>query len=200
MKKLAITAAAVLAAAFLGTGTAHALVPGVDIMDTEVGYGYNAAKDGIHSAHIEIKPIPKVVVGAGYRHWNHAGNETDVYAKYKIGHLYIGAGNRNYYDRDAKLFGLIEGRANVLGPVDAYAGLKVSSEEREYKAGLQLDLVPTSFDVDVNYTYYDRDDVKNEGALASASTITSKSHKKRLHAADCVQSFFIFYIAEIIRQ
>lgn len=64
MKKLAITAAAVLAAAFLGTGTAHALVPGVDIMDTEVGYGYNAAKDGIHSAHIEIKPIPKVVVGA----------------------------------------------------------------------------------------------------------------------------------------
>ena len=61
MKKLAITAAAVLAAVFLGTGTAHALVPGVDIMDTEVGYGYNAAKDGIHSAHIEIKPIPKVV-------------------------------------------------------------------------------------------------------------------------------------------
>lgn len=165
MKKLAITAAAVLAAAFLGTGTAHALVPGVDIMDTEVGYGYNAAKDGIHSAHIEIKPIPKVVVGAGYRHWNHAGNETDVYAKYKIGHLYIGAGNRNYYDRDAKLFGLVEGRANVLGPVDAYAGLKVSSEEREYKAGLQLDLVPTSFDVDVNYTYYDRDDVKNKGGL-----------------------------------
>lgn len=156
---------AVLALAFLGTGTAHALVPGVDIMDTEVGYGYNATKDGIHSAHIEIKPIPKVVVGAGYRHWNHAGNETDVYAKYKIGHLYIGAGNRNYYDRDAKLFGLIEGRANVLGPVDAYAGLKVSSEEREYKAGLQLDLVPTSFDVDVNYTYYDRDDVKNEGGL-----------------------------------
>ena len=165
MKKLAITAAAVLAAVFLGTGTAHALVPGVDIMDTEVGYGYNAAKDGIHSAHIEIKPIPKEVVGAGYRHWNHAGNETDVYAKYKIGHLYIGAGNRNYYDRDAKLFGLVEGRANVLGPVDAYAGLKVSSEEREYKAGLQLDLVPTSFDVDVNYTYYDRDDVKNEGGL-----------------------------------
>lgn len=169
-------------------------------MDTEVGYGYNAAKDGIHSAHIEIKPIPKVVVGAGYRHWNHAGNETDVYAKYKIGHLYIGAGNRNYYDRDAKLFGLIEGRANVLGPVDAYAGLKVSSEEREYKAGLQLDLVPTSFDVDVNYTYYDRDDVKNEGALASASTITSKSHKK-----DCMQQiacslFLFFYIAEIIRQ
>ena len=52
MKKLAITAAAVLAAAFLGTGTAHALVPGVDIMDTEVGYGYKAAQDGLHSPQI----------------------------------------------------------------------------------------------------------------------------------------------------
>ena len=71
-------------------------------------------------------------------------------------------GNRNYYDRDSKLYGLIEGRANVLGPVDAYAGLKVSSEEQEYKVGLQLDLVPTSFDLDVNYTYYDRDNVDDE--------------------------------------
>ena len=166
MKKLAITAAAVLAAAFLGTGTAHALVPGVDIMDTEVGYGYNAAKDGIHSAHIEIKPIPKVVVGAEYRHWNHAGNEMDVYAKYKIGHLYIGAGNRNYYDRDAKLFGLVEGRANVLGPVDAYAGLKVSSEEREYK--------------------------ERRRPWRRPQLSLLRSIKKRLHAADCVQSFFIF--------
>lgn len=154
-----------LAAVFLGTGTAHALVPGVDIMDTEVGYGYNAAKDGIHSAHIEIKPIPKVVVGAEYRHWNHAGNETDVYAKYKIGHSISAQATETIMTEMQNFFGLVEGRANVLGPVDAYAGLKVSSEEREYKAGLQLDLVPASFDVDVNYTYYDRDDVKNEGGL-----------------------------------
>lgn len=159
MKKILCMAAAL---ALAGTGMAGAFG---GIMDTEVGYGYNSAADGIHSAHIEVKPIPKLAVGAEYRHWNNRGNETDVYAKYKIGHVYVGAGNRNYYDRDAKMFGLIEGKANVLGPLDAYAGLLVSSEERQYKAGLALDLVPTSFDIDVNYTYYDRDDMDNEGGI-----------------------------------
>ena len=144
-----------------GLYSAQALVPG-GLMNTEIGYGYNGAKDGIHSAHIEIAPLNKIVLGAEYRHWNHGGNETDIYAKYKLGNIYLGVGNRNYYDRDSKLYGLIEGRANVLGPVDAYAGLKVSSEEQEYKVGLQLDLVPTSFDLDVNYTYYDRDNVDDE--------------------------------------
>lgn len=97
--------AAVLALA--GTGMAGAFG---GIMDTEVGYGYNSAADGIHSAHIEVKPIPKLAVGAEYRHWNNRGNETDVYAKYKVGHFYVGAGNRNYYDRDARMYGLIEGK------------------------------------------------------------------------------------------
>lgn len=144
---------------------AWALVPGVDLLDTEVGYNYNNAADGIHSAHIEISPLNKVAVGAEYRHWNHRGNETDIYAKYKIGRVYFGVGNRNYYDRDAKLFGMIGGKARILGPLDAYAGLKVSSEEREYKAGLNLNLVPTSLDLDVNYTYYDRDHTDNEDGV-----------------------------------
>ena len=193
MKKLAITAAAVLAAVFLGTGTAHALVPGVDIMDTEVGYGYNAAKDGIHSAHIEIKPIPKVVVGAEYRHWNHAGNETDVYAKYKIGHLYIGAGNRNYYDRDAKLFGLVEGRANVLGPVDMQASkypaknanTKQDSSSISYRHRLMwMSTTPTMTEMMS----------RTKAALASASTITSKSHKKKTACSRLRAVFFYFFI------
>ncbi len=160
MKKMIGMAAAL--ALLSGGLTAYALVPGMDI---EAGYGYNTAKDGIHQVHVAITPIPKLTVGAEARHWNHGGNETDIYGKYKIGQLYVGLGNRNYYDRDARLFGLVEGRTNVLGPLDAYAGLKVSSEEIEYKAGLQLDLVPTAFDVDLNYTYYDRDDVKNEGGV-----------------------------------
>lgn len=160
MKK--IIGAAVALALLSGGLTAQALVPGVDI---ETGYGYNTAKDGIHQFHVAVTPIPKLTVGAEARHWNHGGNETDVYGKYRLGQIYVGLGNRNYYDRDARMYGLIEGRTRVLGPVDAYAGLKVSSEEREYKAGLQLDLVPTSFDVDLNYTYYDRDDVKDEGGV-----------------------------------
>ena len=155
MKKL-LFAAAVLTV-FSGAYSAQALIPGVPVLETEVGYGYNGAKDGIHSAHIEISPVSKVIVGAEYRHWNHGGNETDIYAKYKLGHVYLGLGNRNYYDRDAKVYGLLEGRTNVIGPLDAYGGLKLSSEEREYKVGLRLGLVPTSFDLDVNYTYYDRD-------------------------------------------
>lgn len=160
MKK--IIGAAVALALLSGGLTAQALVPGVDI---ETGYGYNTAKNGIHQFHVAVTPIPKLTVGAEARHWNHGGNETDVYGKYRLGQIYVGLGNRNYYDRDARMYGLIEGRTRVLGPVDAYAGLKVSSEEREYKAGLQLDLVPTSFDVDLNYTYYDRDDVKDEGGV-----------------------------------
>lgn len=193
MKKI-VCMAAVLALA--GTGMAGAFG---GIMDTEVGYGYNSAADGIHSAHIEVKPIPKVAVGAEYRHWNNRGNETDVYAKYKIGHFYVGAGNRNYYDRDARLFGLIEGKANVLGPLDAYAGLLVSSEERQYKAGLKLDLVPTAFDIDVNYTYYDRDDIDNEGGLGVGLNYHSDEIAKRavkkgtfLHCSFCVIPEVIF--------
>ena len=148
----------------IGSGlyTAQALVPGIPFLETEAGYGYNTAKDGIHSAHIEIAPVKKVILGAEYRHWNRGGNETDIYAKYKLDHVYLGLGNRNYYDRDAKLYGLVEGRANILGPLDGYAGVKLSSVEKEYKVGLQLDIVPTDFDLDVNYTYYDRDNTKNE--------------------------------------
>lgn len=172
MKKI-LCMAAVLALA--GTGMAGAFG---GIMDTEAGYGYNSAADGIHSAHIEVKPIPKLAVGAEYRHWNNRGNETDVYAKYKVGHFYVGAGNRNYYDRDARMYGLIEGKTNVLGPLDAYAGLLVSSAERQYKAGLALDLVPTSFDIDVNYTYYDRDDVDNESGVG----VGLNYHSERLTA------------------
>lgn len=159
MKKILILAAVL---ALTGAGSAFAIG---GIMDVEAGYNYKTAADGIHGGHLEIRPVPKLAIGAEYRHWNHRGDETDVYAKYKIGRIYLGAGSRNYYDRDAKMFGMVEGRANVVGPLDAYAGLLVSSEERQYKAGLQLDLVPTSLDLDVNYTYYDRDDIDNEGGI-----------------------------------
>lgn len=163
MKKTVV----LLALPLMLAGGVHgwAFSPTLGLMNTEVGYTYNNAADGVHGAHIEISPLNKVAIGAEYRHWNHRGNETDIYAKYKIGRVYFGIGNRNYYDRDAKLFGMVGGKANLLGPLDAYAGLKVSSEEREYRAGLNLNLVPTSLDVDVNYTYYDRDHIDHEGGV-----------------------------------
>lgn len=159
MKKLVVAGSLLLA--LTGATSAHAIA-GTGIMDVEAGYGYSNAKDGIHALHVEVKPIPKVAVGAEYRHWNHAGNETDIYGKYKLGKVYLGVGARDYYNAGTKIYGLVEGRTKVLGPVDAYAGLKVSEIEREYKAGVNVNLVPTSFDVDLNYTYYDRDDEKNE--------------------------------------
>ena len=94
MKKLLFTAAVLTV--FSGAYSAQALIPGVPVLETEVGYGYNGAKDGIHSAHIEISPVSKVIVGAEYRHWNHGGNETDIYAKYKLGHVYLGIAYRLY--------------------------------------------------------------------------------------------------------
>ena len=136
MKKILILAGVL---ALSGAGSAFAIG---GIMDIDAGYSYNTAADGIHGGHLEIKPIPKLAIGAEYRHCNNRGDETDIYAKYKIGNIYVGAGS-----------------------LDAYAGLLVSGEERQYKAGLQLDIVPTSFDLDVNYTYYDRDDIDNEGGI-----------------------------------
>ncbi len=161
MKKLLLCTAVL--AAFTGVGATHAM--GLGILDTEVGYSYNGAKDGIHAAHIEVTPFDKVTVGAEFRHWKHAGDETDIYAKYHIGKFYVGLGNRNYYDRDAKIFGMVGAKTQLVGPLDAYAGLKVSSEEREYRAGFQLDVIPSTIDVDLNYTYYDRDDTKNEDGI-----------------------------------
>lgn len=157
-----------LAAAALLMGGAYTVsaapVTYVGTLSGNIGYEYNGAKDGVHSVYAEFSPAPKVVVGAEVRDWVNNGHETDVYAKYRLGHFYVGAGNRNYYDRDARTYGLVEGMTNVAPGLDGYASLKVSSEEREYKAGVVYDLLP-AVDLDFNYTYYDRDDSHNEDGL-----------------------------------
>jgi opacity protein-like surface antigen len=153
--------------AFLAAGAATvsaAPVTYVGAPGGNIGYEYNGAKDGVHSVYMEIAPIPKVVLGAEFRDWNDEGHETDVYAKYRLGHFYVGVGNRNYYDRDAKVYGLVEGMTNIAPRLDAYASLKASSEEKEYKAGVTYDLLP-QIDLDVNYTYYDRDNTSNEDGV-----------------------------------
>ena len=47
MKKLLF--AATLLTVFSGAYSAQALIPGVPVLETEVGYGYNGAKDGIQT-------------------------------------------------------------------------------------------------------------------------------------------------------
>lgn len=163
MKKIVMLAAAALLAG--GAYTAEAApVTYVPAGHGNVGYSYNGANDGVHNVYLEYSPISKVVVGAEYRDWINAGNETDVYAKYRLGRVYVGVGNRNYADRDAKVYGLVEGMTNVADRLDAYGSLKLNSDEREWKAGVLYDLMP-SIDLDINYTYYDRDDAHNEDGV-----------------------------------
>lgn len=161
MKKLLILAAMLACGACTANAAPVTYVPA---NHGNIGYSYNGAKDGIHNMYLEYAPADKVVVGAEYRDWIHTGNETDIYAKYRLGHMYLGLGNRNYNDRDAKVYGLLEGMTNVAGRLDAYGSLKVSSEEREWKAGVLYDLMP-SLDLDINYTYYDRDDTHSEDGV-----------------------------------
>lgn len=163
MKKLALFAAAALLAA--GAYTADAApVTYVPAGHGNVGYTYNGARAGIHNVHVEYAPVSKVVVGVEVRDWINHGKETDIYAKYRLGRVYLGLGNRNYHDRDAHVYGLIEGMTNVAEKLDAYAGWKFSGEENEYKVGVLYDLMP-SVDIDVNYTYYDRDHVSHEDGV-----------------------------------
>ena len=163
MKKIVMLAAAALLAG--GAYTAEAApVTYVPAGHGNIGYSYNGANDGVHNMYLEYSPISKVVVGAEYRDWINAGNETDVYAKYRLGRVYLGVGNRNYADRDAKVYGLVEGMTNLADRLDAYGSLKLNSDEREWKAGVLYDLMP-SIDIDINYTYYDRDDAHNEDGV-----------------------------------
>ena len=163
MKKLILLAAAGAPAG--GAYTAQAApVTYVPALGGNVGYSYNGAADGIHNLYMEFSPLNRLVIGAEYRDWINRSDETDIYAKYRLGHMYLGLGNRNYNDRDAKTFGLVEGMTNLADRLDAYAGLKISSEEYEAKVGVLYDLAP-SFDLDINYTYYDRDHVSNEDGV-----------------------------------
>lgn len=162
MKKIMmLAAAALLAGAYTASAAPVTYVPGGH---GNIGYSYNSSADGIHNAYLEFSPISKVVLGAEYRDWINRPNETDVYAKYRLGRVYLGVGSRNYNDRDAATFGLVEGMTNIADRLDGYAGLKLSSEEHEMKVGVLYDLAP-SVDVDVNYTYYDRDHTDNEDGV-----------------------------------
>lgn len=163
--KKALILGMTFAAAVLAGNAQAAPVTYIPMGSGNVGYTYNNAVDGIHNVYAEFSPISKVVVGAEYRDWINRGHETDIYAKYRMGHnVYIGLGNRNYYDRSARLYGLVEGMTNVAPRLDAYAGLKFNDTEREYSVGAMYDLIP-SVDLDVHYTYYDRDNTASKDGV-----------------------------------
>ncbi len=157
-----------LAAALVLTGAAYASaatpVSYVAEDSGNIGYLYNGAHKGTHSLYLEYAPISKVVVGAEYRKWIHEGSETDVYAKYRIGHAYVGIGSRNYIDRGSKTFGLVEGMTNLADHLDGYASLKISNEEKEWQVGVLYDVMPR-LDLNVNYTFYNRKHVDNQNGV-----------------------------------
>lgn len=163
MKRIAILAAAALAAGGLYTAEA-APVTYVPSLSGNVGYSYNSAGDGVHNVYAEFSPINRLVIGAEFRHWINHNDETDVYAKVRLGHAYVGIGSRDYYYRGSSTYGLIEGMTNLAERLDAYAGLKFSDEEYEYKVGVLFDIMP-ALDLDINYTYYDRDHVRNRDGV-----------------------------------
>lgn len=154
MKKLTLLAMAALFSGIAGAASA-APVTYVPEGSGNIGYMYNGAKKGIHHVYLEYSPISKLVVGAEYRRWISTGSETDIYAKYRVGHAYLGIGTRNYYDRDAKPFGIIEGMTNLAERLDGYASLKFSGAGQEWKVGVTYDVMPR-IDLDINYMYYNR--------------------------------------------
>ena len=84
MKKLILLAAAAALAG--GAYTAQAApVTYVPAMGGNVGYSYNGSADGIHNIYAEFSPIDRLVIGAEYRDWINRDNETDIYAKYRLG-------------------------------------------------------------------------------------------------------------------
>ena len=163
MRKIATLATAVILAGCAG-GALAAPVTYVPGNSGNIGYSYNSAKKGVHQVYLEYAPISKLVVGAEYRRWINTGSETDIYAKYRIGHAYIGIGNRNYYDSDAKVFGLVEGMTNLTDHLDGYASLKFSGAGQEWKVGVLYDVMPR-LDLDLNYTYYNRKHNTNQNGV-----------------------------------
>ncbi len=126
---------------------------------TNLGYVYNGARDGSHIVYLEHGIADKVVLGLEYRDLINEGNEFDVYGKYRLNNnFYLTMGSREIDTLGNKFFFGVEGMAYLDEKFDGYASLKFSSDENEYKVGALYDLTP-NFDVDVNYTYQDRDDV-----------------------------------------
>lgn len=165
MKKNLIAFVALAALAGGAYTAAAAPVTYVPAMGGNAGYSYNNAADGVHDLYLEFSPINRVVVGAEYQDWINGGHSTDVYAKYRLSdRFYVGVGNRDYSEGGSKVFGMVEGMTNVADRLDAYAGVKLSSDEKEYRVGALYDLMP-AIDIDVNYTYHDLDDYGNEDGI-----------------------------------
>ncbi len=125
---------------------------------THVGYGYNGARDGSHALYAEHSVVDQVVLGVEYRKLIHEGNELDIYGKYRLNNnIYVTIGNRDIDQVGNKFYAGIEGMTYLSDKFDGYASFKYSSAEKEYKVGALYDLNP-QFDLDVNYTYQDRDE------------------------------------------
>lgn len=155
MRKTIVLAACLCAVAGAALAAPVTYVPETGI---NVGYGYQGARDGSHIVYGEYGLTDKVVVGVEYRKLIHEGSEFDLYGKYRLNNnFYVTAGSRDIDQVGRKWFAGVEGMTYLTDKMDAYAGAKFSSKENEFKVGVLYDLDP-HLDLDVNYTYQDRDD------------------------------------------
>ena len=133
---------------------------------TSVGYGYYDCTSGANAVYGEYGVTDKILVGVQYAKFDE-GHVTDVYGKYRLqDQVYAYLGGRDYnVDRsvggaDSKWGSVsvgVEGIVNLAPKVDAYASLKYSSRDNEYKIGVGYQ-IDKKWGIDLNYTKNDLDE------------------------------------------
>lgn len=164
-KKIIATVACVLLTTGVGIASA---APVKDFKEgqTTVGYGYYDCDGGANAVYGEYGVTDKILVGTQYAKFDN-GHVTDVYGKYRLqDKVFAYLGGRDY-NVDRNIGGAsskwgninvgVEGIVNLAQDVDAYASVKYSSRDVEYKIGVgyQLD---QNWGIDLNYTDHDLDE------------------------------------------
>lgn len=158
-------------AAFVLMATGVGIVSAAPVKDfkegqTTVGYGYYDCTGGANAVYGEYGVTDKVLVGMQYAKFDE-GHVTDVYGKYRLqDNVFAYLGGRDY-NVDRNIGGAsnkwgnvnigVEGIVNIAQDVDAYASVKYSSRDVEYKIGVGYQ-IDKNWGIDLNYTEHNLDE------------------------------------------